>query len=219
MDFDKSPIQLKHLKRSNSEPILSRLYYLQSPHKTLRPFSSFSSLSKSLSSPVSSSFFISSHYKPYNLDTKRLDENQREKLISICLKKGTTEHSRLMEDINFGNDIIINIIRDYNRFNDKILDVQYFISKSNEILLEYINSTDLNISAIYEAYDAYEFIILSNVVSFWIFYKFMVDDNSLNTSFLEYHINLSEIYFNMKHIIYLELDILKTIKYEIYRFI
>lgn len=200
---------IKQIKRSSSEPILSRLYCLQSPHKTLRPTSASFSNSSAVSSPFSMS--SSSPYK--------LDEIQREKLVTICLKKGTTEHSRLREDIEFSNDIIINIINDYNRCTNKITDINYFISKSNEILLEYINSTDLKIDNIYEAYDAYEFIILSNIVSFWIFYKFMIEDNSLNANFLEYHINLNDIYFNMKHIIDLELDILKTINYELYRFV
>lgn len=141
-----------------------------------------------------------------------------------CLKKSTiTDHPQknyitdiLEEDMGLINDIIMTIITDYDRYTNKITNPDYFIIKANSILREYIDVNDFKTDNIYQAYI---FIILGNMVSFWIFYKFLIDDSSLNVNYLLYYLELNNVASKAEDIFNIEIDILKSINYSVMRFI
>lgn len=140
-----------------------------------------------------------------------------------CLKKSTTLSplenfiSQILDEVMmFSNKIVLNIIEDYNKSSNQISDIDYFISRSNYILSAYVNNNPFYTNNIYEAYD---YITLVNVVSFWIFYKFMVNDDSLDVHLLTYHLTKNNIPIYSDTILDIELDILKSIDYRILKYV
>ena len=147
------------------------------------------------------------------------------------LKKSTTNSSdqqsnqdyinELLEnDIEFSNDVIRDIILHYNKYTNRIDNIDYFINSSNKILFDYSNKTNAN-SKIDNIYDAYNYVFLCNVVSFWIFFKFMIESSEyyINVYFLQNQLAEYNIYINSSEILEMELKILKVIDYNVLRFI
>jgi len=83
---------------------------------------------------------------------------------------------------------------------------------TNELLLVYISKN--NNDYIDNHKKAYDFILLSNSVSFWILYKFITNAETITTGLLSTYI-----FFNHKEILNKELDILNAINYNIYNVI
>jgi len=237
---DESPPPQSSYKNDNSYP-----HQVQSPHPQLRPYHSSSPIRRdSLFSPSPSSspqpqpHYTSPSLFPSTITFNESIETIKSSVISsdsnnsiyyspVSLKKSTIHHSSsvstanyitqiLDEDMTFSNSIVLNIIEDYNKYSNKISDIDYFISRSNSILSEYINNDDFYTNNLYQAYN---FITLVNVVSFWIFYKFMIDDSSLNIHFLGYHLTENNILLSTKNILDMELDILNSIDYNILKYI
>lgn len=145
-----------------------------------------------------------------------------EEYFTERIKKGTSYIPKnyirdiLDEDMELSNEILITIIDDYNKYGNKITDPYYFINIANKILLEYIEVNDFKTDNIYQAYN---FIILGSIVSFWIFYKFMIDDNTINISYLQYYLHLNNVILDRATMLNLEIDILQSIDYSVLKFI
>lgn len=204
---------------SFSDPILipNRNYNIISRNYSLTPVPTPISLSHISISPVLSSTKTIQTRHHISITPKDLDEYFAERF-----KKGTSYLPKnyirdiLDEDMELSNEILITIIADYNRDKNRITDPDYFISAANRILLEYIDVNDFKTDNIYQAYN---FIILGSVVSFWIFYKFMIDDNTININCLQYYLNLNNVNLDRDTILNLEIDILQTIDYNVLKFI
>lgn len=152
-----------------------------------------------------------------------ITKNEIEDYLDDRFKKSTTEYSPrnyindiVEDDIELSNNVIMEIITDYNKYTNNITNPDYFISRANLILKEYINVNDFKSDNIYQAYN---FIILGNVVSFWILYKFLIDDTSINTHYLGYHLSLNNVSSNTDLICNIELDILESINYCVLKFV
>jgi len=207
---------------------------VQSPHPQLRPYHSSSPIRDHSSfpqprctSPSTITFNESTESESIKSTVISPDSNNSIYDSLECLKKSTIHYSAsasttnyitqiLDEDMTFSNSIVLQIIEDYNKYSNKISDVDYFISRSNSILSEYINNNDFYTNNLYQAYN---FITLVNVVSFWIFYKFMIDDYSLNIHFLGYHLSENNIPLSTNNILDMEIDILNSIDYNVLKFI
>jgi hypothetical protein len=210
---------------------------LQSPHKSLRPYYTSSPINPP--TPVLIKYPISTQYssRPPSLFPSTISFSQQtphplesssteteSDPLSVSLKKSTTEQPSppnyitniLEEDMDLSNQILLTMITDYNNYTNKITDADYFISRANAILLEYIEANEFRTDNIYQAYN---FIILGSMVSFWIFYKFMIDDNTINTNYLNYYLTLNNVDLDIDTILNIEIDILKTIDYNILKFI
>lgn len=233
--------KLYNICSTDSPPLESVYKYpeVQSPHPQLRPYHSSSPIRGRSSSSSSSSSPSSPQPRCTSPSTITFNECPESESIKstvissdsnnfiydspVCLKKSTTPPPAanyisqiLDEDMTFSNTIVSNIIEDYNKYSNKISDIDYFISRSNSILSDYINNNDFYTNNLYEAYN---FITLVNVVSFWIFYKFMVDDSSLNVHLLGYHLTENNIPIYSNTILDMELDILKSIDYNILKYV
>lgn len=234
----------KGLKRSSSHsPHFHNHVIIQSPHTKLRPYHKLSSSPKNKfdslllqyimevrpdslpKTPYSSPSLVPSitTISEHSHQSQQIIKNERNNYKNDHLKKGTSYYEQrdyindiLEEDMELSNNILMTIIKDYNRYMNKITNQDYFISRSNLILREYINTNDFKADNIYQAYD---FIILGNVVSFWIFYKFLIDDASLNTNYLLYYLELNNVSSNRDDIFNIEIDILKSIDYCVMRFV
>jgi hypothetical protein len=116
-------------------------------------------------------------------------------------------------EIHFINDTI-KIIIDYYNYNmcDNNIDINSMVCLTNELLLVYISKN--NNDSIDNHKKAYDFILLSNSVSFWIIYKFITNAETITTYILK-----SYIFFDHDVILKKELDILNAINYNIYNII
>lgn len=224
--------KLYNVCSTDSPPLESDYKYpeVQSPHPQLRPYHSSSPIRGRSSSSLSPSLFPSTITFNESTESESIkstvissDSNNSIYDSPVCLKKSTTPPPAanyisqiLDEDMTFSNTIVSNIIEDYNKYSNKISDIDYFISRSNSILSHYMNNNDFYTNNLYEAYN---FITLVNVVSFWIFYKFMVDDSSLNVHLLGYHLTENNIPIYSNTILDMELDILKSIDYNILKYV
>jgi len=174
---------------------------LQSPHPKLRP----------LSQTYNSSEF-----------NETVDPNFKKSTTNSSDQKSIQDYiNELLEnDIKFVNDVIRDIILHYNKYTNKIDNIDYFINSSNKILFDYSNKINPN-TKIDNLYDAYNYIFLCNVVSFWIFFKFMIDSSEyyINVYFLQNQLAEYNIYVDKNEILDMELKILKAIDYNILRFI
>lgn len=98
--------------------------------------------------------------------------------------------------------------------------MDYFINSSNKILFEYTNKVNRS-TEIDNIYDVYNYVFLCNVVSFWIFLKFMIENtySYINIYYLQNQLAEYNIYIDSNKIVEMELKILKAIDYNILRFI
>lgn len=174
--------------------------HLQSPHPELRPLSQIYSLEiKETSSP-------NLKKSTKNSPSQKLNQDYINELLE--------------NDLEYSNDVIRDIILHYNKYTNKINNIDYFISSTNKILFDYTNKTNTT-SKINNIYDAYNYVFLCNIVSFWIFFKFMIDSSEyyINVYYLQNHLAEYNIYINSTEILKMELKILKAIDYNILRFI
>ena len=202
---------------SHSHSPIASVHQLQSPNHQLRPY--YTSSPKYPPTPLLLQYPMTMPRLHTSIPSHIITKKEIEYNLEESLKKSTTKNyirDILDEDMELSNQILIAIIVDYNRYTNTITDPDYFVCRANEILLEYTNINEFNSDNLYQAYN---FIILANIVSFWIFYKFMIDDKKINTKYLQYYLNLNNVILDTDVILNIEIDILKTIDYNLLRFI
>jgi len=94
------------------------------------------------------------------------------------------------------------------------LDCYYFVNISSKMLCEYLKYKIENGFVIDNNSDADKFLRQSIIVSFWICYKFISNDDGVDIYELKYNLDIKQ-----KHIIRKEMDILKSIQYNVTPFI
>jgi predicted transcriptional regulator len=94
------------------------------------------------------------------------------------------------------------------------LDCYYFVNISCKMLCEYLKYKIENGFVIDNTRDAAKFLRQSIIVSFWICYKFISNDDAVCIYDLKYNLDIYDKKIKEKHIIRKEMDILKSIQYK-----
>ena len=112
------------------------------------------------------------------------------------------------------NENIENLINIYNNNSDSRIDIVDMVSLCNELLFSYLIKNNKELcNTIHSFTQAYNFVMLTNITSFWILYKFITNDNWISMDVMETYMPYTSNEIKKK-----ELDILKTIDYNIYPF-
>lgn len=112
------------------------------------------------------------------------------------------------KELCYINVHIESIVNDYNVSSNNNIELSNIISLSNELLLVYI----INNNEVIDNYSkAYDFMMLSTIAVFWIVYKFLTNDSYITAYVLETYC-----YYTTSEILKKEIEILKTIDYNLY---
>jgi len=113
------------------------------------------------------------------------------------------------KELSYMNVYIESIVHDYNLTSNNNIELKEIIILTNNLLLTYITNSDN--SHIDNYPKAYDFFMLSSLTVFWIVYKFIINDSHITLNILE-----SYSYYASSEILKKEIDILKSVDYNLY---